>query len=390
MSLTGTLLDVSVSMQDNTGSGVDEEDGPWAQSIFKVIDNLIEHDLTSENRVFAIGVGASCTKDIFDIIRTLQQIKNMEMPSYKKNTPATINHINEILDILEGNGARNIRKWVKDPILIQYLVSDYMAALVLKKLKSDEGFLKKFVHEFLPVQCRNKADIRVLSWAEDWFVRGVTHYYRSATGEDIYEIIDKAKCYFLKTVEVGSVFSVQDASRIIRGYVDENELTIERGKELLENVEPFIYGRTPLYVSLEKAAEFFERDNSKDKLLFVLSDGDPTDGDPTDGDPTDGDPTDGSDEDNAKIKQIISKLSRAGVKVVSCFVTRSTNIKPKRLYDKSQPGWESGAKFLFSLSSHVPTQHLPRAILAKRGWTIDISNNETRLFVQVNRPENLR
>ena len=375
MSLTGTLLDVSVSMQDNTGSGVDEEDGPWAQSIFKVIDNLIEHDLTSENRVFAIGVGASCTKDIFDIIRTLQQIENMEMPSYKKKTPATINHINEILDILEGNGARNIREWVKDIILIQDLVSDYMAALVLKKLKSDEGFLKKFVHEFLPVQCRNKADIRVLSWLEDWFVRGVTHYYRSATGEDIYEIVDKAKCYFLKTVEVGSVFSVQDASRIIRGYVDENELTIERSKELLENVEPFIYGRTPLYVSLEKAAEFFERDNSKDKLLFVLSDGDPTDG---------------SNEDNAKIRQIISKLSRAGVKVVSCFVTRSTNIEPKRLYDKIQPGWESGAKFLFSLSSHVPTQHLPRAILAERGWTIDISNNETRLFVQVNRPENLR
>ena len=375
MSLTGILLDVSGSMESRTGSGVDEEGGPWAQSIFEVIDNLIEHDLTPENRVFAIGVGASCTKDIFDIIRTLQQIENMEMPSYEKKTPATINHINEMLDILEGNGARNIREWVKNITLIQDLVSDYMAALVLKKLKSDEGFLKKFVHEFLPVQCRNKADIPVLSWAEDWFVRGVTHYYRSATTEDIYEIVDKAKCYFLKTVEVGSIFSVQDARRIIRGYVDENELTIERSKELLENVEPFIYGRTPLYQSLEKATKLFEGDNSKNKMLFVLSDGDPTDG---------------SNEDNAKIRQIISKLT--GVTLVSCFISRSSSmdIDPKRLYDTIQPGWESGAKFLFSFSSHVPTQHLTRAILAKRGWTIDIVNNQTRLFVQVNHPDNLR
>jgi hypothetical protein len=55
-----------------------------------------------------------------------------------------------------------------------------------------------------------------------------------------------------------------------------------------------------------------------------------------------------------------------------------------------QPGWEPGAKFLFSLSSEVPTQHLPRAILVKRGWTIDIANNETKLFIQVNHPDNLR
>ena len=207
MSLTGVLLDVSGSMKSSIGSGVDEEGGPWAQSIFKVIDNLIEHDLTSKNRVLAIGVGAYCTKDIFDIIRTLQQIENMEMPSYKKNTPATINHINEILNILKGNGARNIREWLKDITLIQDVVSDYMAALVLTKLESDKGFLIKFVHEFLPVECRDKADIPVLSSVEDWLVWGVTRF-KSATKEDIDKIVDKIKRYFLKTVEIGSIFSV--------------------------------------------------------------------------------------------------------------------------------------------------------------------------------------
>ena len=110
-------------------------------------------------------------------------------------------------------------------------------------------------------------------------------------------------------------------------------------------------------------------------MLFVLSDGMPTDR---------------SNEDHVKIRQITSELREAGVKVVSCFVTSSTDIDPKRLYDKIQPGWEPGGKFLFSLSSYVPTQHLPRAILVKRGWKIDIASNETRLFVQVNHPDNLR
>ena len=34
------------------GSGIDEQGGSWAQSIFKVVDNLIEHDLTSETSKF--------------------------------------------------------------------------------------------------------------------------------------------------------------------------------------------------------------------------------------------------------------------------------------------------------------------------------------------------
>ena len=317
MSLTGILLDVSASMQSSTGSGIEEQGGPWAQSVFKVIDDLIKHDLTSENRVFVIGVGASCTKQIFDIIGTLQQIETMEMPSFRRSSPATIYHINQIFNTLERNGARNIRQWVKDTTFIQDEVSDYMAALLLKKLESDERFLRKFVHEFLPHACRDSDVGNVPGWVEDLVVLGVSSF-RPATREEVHEVVEKAKCYFLKDVTVRSIFSVQDASRIIRGCVDENELTTERRKELLENVEPFIYGRTPLYESLEKAAELFESDNSENKLLFVLSDGDPTDG---------------NNDDNVKIRQITSKLSRARVEVVSCFVTRSTDIQPKRLYE---------------------------------------------------------
>ena len=398
MSLTGILLDVSGSMRNSIGRGIDKQGGPWARSIFKVIDDLIKHDLTSENRVFAIGVGANGPSEIFDIIGTLQEIENLEMGSDRRRirtTRATMECIDEIFVILEENNARNIRQWVTDITFIQDELSENLAMLLLKELQSNKKFLEKFVDEFLPSTYRDSSTVKMaqsipilgsgLRWGEDAAVR-LCSYLRPATRGEVHEVVEKVKRYILKDVEIAmrhffkkvkdhSIFSVQDAFDIIRGCVDENQLTTERRKELLENVEPFIYGGTPLYESLEKATKLFKRDNSENKMLFVLSGGDPTDG---------------SNEDNAKIRQITSELREAGVKVVSCFVAESTDINPKQLYDKIQPGWESGAKFLFSLSSHVPTQHLPRTILAKRGWKIDIDSNETRLFVQVNHPDNMR
>jgi hypothetical protein len=96
--------------------------------------------------------------------------------------------------------------------------------------------------------------------------------------------------------------------------------------------------------------QLFEGNTSKNKLLFVLSDGEPTDG---------------RKDDVAKINKITSKLRDAGAKIVCCFITRSTDIHPKRLYDKMSPDWEPGAKFLFSLSSEVRTQDL----VARAVWS---------------------
>ena len=73
-SLIGILLDVSASMRRNVGDGIDEQGGPWARSIFEVINNFIKHDVSSDNHVFAIGFGANRPgEEIFDIIGTLQQ-----------------------------------------------------------------------------------------------------------------------------------------------------------------------------------------------------------------------------------------------------------------------------------------------------------------------------
>ena len=395
-SFTGILLDVSGSMRRSIGEGTDEKGGPWARSIFEVIDNLIKYDISSDNHVFAIGFGAGCGEEIFDIIGTLEQIPNQD----DVQVPVTADHINEIFDILEGAGTRTIRKWAEVEV-VKKALTDNLAVVFLNKFKSDQSFLKEFVEKILPPACRDWQESELgpflegqlaiagvifrhevkspfLEVGQDVFSSVVTTF-KTATVADVKEVVEKAKAYLLKKVGVDSIFNVQDASDVVHGCVGEKKLTKERSQELLHSVEPYIYGYTPLYQSIEKAIELFETNASKfrnhKKLLFILSDGYPSDEDVSDPERKD---------------RALSKLTIAGVTVVSCFITDTTQIDPRRLFSSMGPDWDRGAKFLFSLSSKVSTQSLPRTIFVKRGWTIDITNNETNLFLQVNHPEHLR
>ena len=115
--------------------------------------------------------------------------------------------------------------------------------------------------------------------------------------------------------------------------------------------------------------------SSHKKLLFILSDAEPTDGQTT---------------DHARIARMVSKLTTAGVTVVSCSITDSASINPRRLFSKVEPAWDRGAKFLFSLTSKLSMQSLPRTIFVKRDGTIDDTSNETHLFSQVNHPNNCK
>ncbi|XP_028392636.1 uncharacterized protein LOC114517178 [Dendronephthya gigantea] len=416
MSLTGMILDVSRSMRGKIKGEPDERVGPWAQSIFQVIDYFIHDDA----KVFAIGVGALVAgrhaKEIFDVIGTVEQIKAIV------EEPATKETINDIFDILQNNGARNIRIWARDITLIQKTVSDYKAKTILLNLKDDKDFLRTFVQDILPHSVRDREQERKDEGVSGTNQGGIKRNaltaslmsrIRPANEQDIKDVVEKARTYLtskgkwklinnfgqltgtskqktrhslasgkdvhliLQDVDIyKSIFSVHDASRIIHGYIGETkELSSARQRELLTSIEPFIYGLTPLYQSLKVAVTLFKREICENKILFVLSDGEPTDG---------------KNDDTVQIEQITSQFRDAGVKVVTCFITRSTDIEPKRLYDKMENDWEPGAKFLFSLSSKVSTQLLPRAILAKREWTLDITNNETKLFIQINHPDNLR
>ena len=382
--LTGILLDVSCSMSRSIGEGTDEKGGTWARSIFEVIDNLIKYDISSDNHVFAIGFGASCGEEVFDIIGTLKQIPNQDnVPE----GPATTERINQIFDVLEVAGARTVRKWAAEDV-VRAALTENLAVIFLNKFESDQRFLKVFVEECLPPACRDwpeyeepqdnplmmlaKAGMNyTLRKAQSAYASVVTNYFRRATVADVREVVEKAKAYLLKKVGVDSIFNVQDASNVVHGCVDAKSLTKKRSQELLQRIEPYIYGRTPFFRTIREAMALFHysKFSRHKKVLFILSDGEPTDG-------------------QTSFPVGINRAS--DVTIVSCFVTESTHIDPKRLFSKKEPDWDPGAAFMFSLSSKLATQSLPRTMFVKRDWTIDITNNETHLFLQVNHPDHLR
>ena len=369
--LIGILLDVSDSMRRNVGSGVDEDGGPWALSIFEVIDNLIKHDVSPDNSVFALAFGARGGDQLLDILTCLQ--------SSKCDQKATDDQIEKIYRILEGAGAKYIRKWARREV-VQGVFTRHKACLFLEKAESDEDFPKTFVQMCLPPKCRvfpgGALEAQLLTGAEH-ACASVWSSIREATEEDIQGALTKAQPLLVSFKP--RIFNVKEASDALHGYIDEGELSKERSRELLEKVEPYIYGATPLYQAIRTATKCFEKHastfQSHKKLLFVLSDGDPTDG---------------GENDSAAIKKVATRLENAGVTVVGCFVTQSKTIQPRQMFSKMNTNWDSGSKFLFSLSSTITTQSIPRTMFVKRDWSIDFENNETRLFLQVNHPDHLR
>ncbi len=100
-----------------------------------------------------------------------------------------------------------------------------------------------------------------------------------------------------------------------------------------------------------------------DKILFILSHGIATD------------------------DSEVPDFSRKNVTVVTCYITNRNLPNPRRLYSRKSQEWINGAKFMFNLSSTITTQRIPRTLFIKRGWTVDTTDNQTRLFCQVNHPD---
>ena len=301
------------------------------------------------------------------------------LQSSKCDQKATDDQVEKIFRILEGAGAKYIRKWARREV-VQGVFTQHKACLFLEKAESDEDFPKTFVQTCLPPKCRvfpgGALEAQLLTGAEH-ACASVWSSIREATEEDIQGALTKAQPLLVSFKP--RIFNVKEASDVLHGYIDEGELSKERSRELLEKVEPYIYGATPLYQAIRTATKCFEKHastfQSHKKLLFVLSDGDPTDG---------------GENDSAAIKKVATRLENAGVTVVGCFVTQSKTIQPRQMFSKMNTNWDSGSKFLFSLSSTITTQSIPRTMFVKRDWSIDFENNETRLFLQVNHPDHLR
>lgn len=383
--LIGILVDVSGSMRSSVGGNVEEKGGSWAKSIFKVVDELIKHDVSSSNQTFALALGSSSHPAVFDLLSTLS--KAQEEPSSiekLKSRKSRIETIDEALAILTRSGAARVCTWAKRDVLLR-VVDDSTIAALLYHLQKSADFTRKFVYGCLPRVCREQGDFVTEAGYRVWgFVDRFSGSNLQADGteDSIRDAIEKGKQLIAETrerkaaefqlVDVSKVaiMSVQNASEILHARIGEHEVTDKQVDELLKAVEPYIYGATPLMQAMHHSVGLFSYPEfaNHQKLLFILSDGMPSDGN---------DPP-------------LQTLSNLGVTVVSCFITNQKLSDPRHLYSIPDENWEDPAKFMFRMSSIITTQKIPHTLFVKKGWKIDIDNNETRLFFQVNHPDLIR
>ncbi len=108
---------------------------------------------TSKDKVFAIGCGCKREPYNFDILRTIRHLQDMEL-----NDGDDVDAILcETMDILQNNGAPYVRDWANENRL-KNVVEAKDIKVLWYKLKTDEDFMKTFVYDILPEECRSRND----------------------------------------------------------------------------------------------------------------------------------------------------------------------------------------------------------------------------------------
>ena len=131
--------------------------------------------------------------------------------------------------------------------------------------------------------------------------------------------------------------------------------------DVIDSIEPYIYGRTPMCEAMRKAFDIFKRSSAEKKILFILSDGLSTDGDP---------------------REIARKHAATNVTIVTCYLTSEHIQFPRSLFDQAS-FHDRGKINLFDMSSTMSNMDPPVSFLVDAGWRLPPSG-ESKLFVQAN------
>ena len=281
--ITGILVDVSGSMKDSVYQKYNQKGGSWSRSIIKVVDELIKEDVSDDNIVFAAAFGACRYPVSFDLLNTIKEGLKINTKKYENERKGYL--LEQILHILEQNGAPNVRNWAKLDDLSS-VVQHEQAKLILSMLNDNYEFRCKFVSECLPEQCRvwsaGSEAVRATSGVWGLFIPRSKERWDGATRESIEEAVEKGISLIWKICSVrfgtNSIMGVQRAHGILHECTDDREMSDEQRERLMKTVDPFIYGATPMKEAVEEATRLFARAeySNYNKLLFILSDGMPS------------------------------------------------------------------------------------------------------------------
>ena len=141
---------------------------------------------------------------------------------------------------------------------------------------------------------------------------------------------------------------------------------------IIELFETIIYGNTPLFTSCKKAFEIFEKNTSKNKILFIISDGLLND-----------------EKDLISAQsQIKEKLEELEIITICIYLNASNELNNKTFYNEIQYNFDEGAQFLFNISSQLDYHNSIINFFIKQNWNIPL-NGVCNLFVEINNSKDL-
>jgi len=132
------------------------------------------------------------------------------------------------------------------------------------------------------------------------------------------------------------------------------------------DLEPLIYGDTPMAAAADAVARRFERESkvtAAQQIFLLLSDGEPTDGDPS---------------------AAFAGLRERGITIITCYVTNQDVVAPRLLRNSADSTWPAGAKLMFKAASVLEQGDAFARQLLRNGWIVE---PDARLFLQVNHSE---
>ena len=185
------------------------------------------------------------------------------------------------------------------------------------------------------------------------------------------------------------------AKNILDQYIiyNNNNYELTKGNELIDIIEKlekkiaapnkkefniidlfsnFIYGMTPLYTSCKEAFQIYQKNKNNNNIMIIISDGLL------------------NDYDLEKAKREITYNSNKLKTTIICIYLNSyhRDYEKNIFYNKIQSNFDSGAAFLFSISSKVNYNNIILKYFIKKKWKVPL-NGVANLFYEINNSEDL-
>jgi hypothetical protein len=151
-----------------------------------------------------------------------------------------------------------------------------------------------------------------------------------------------------------------------RTSLEDSQSTFINWERLLDDIEPYLYGSTPMCQALRSVLPLFQDQEYSSKVMMLISDGDATDGNPL---------------------PPAQALRDAGGTIFACLLTDSTIDEPRQLCgpDEADIRWPSAVRAMFNMASTVSCDSGAVQALRRRGWKLPASG-KCKLFIQANNP----